>query len=239
MKFRPALSVAILPLMMLAACGGNGDDTPSDGEIDPAAQAALNDPIMVDPDLAGQNEANAALTGTGTASLPAEVTTPAAIKGAMEEAMAMVGGSVHLKPAPKAKVVAGEIPETAVLSAASRAAVLPGGTDCAAAVEYSAAWAARLPVTFPVYPRGSTQEAAGTDKGQCSLRVVNFLTPVGLDDVLSFYHSRAVNGGYKSEHLKVGNDNIISGTKGAASFVVYARRQAGGLTDVDLVTSGK
>ncbi len=239
MKFRPALSVAILPLMMLAACGGNADDAPSDGEVDPASQAALNDPIMVDPDLAGQNEANAALTGGGGASLPAELTTPAAIQAAMEEAMALVGGSVHLKPAPKAKAVAGEIPETAVLTAASRAAVLPGGADCAAAAEYSAVWAARLPVTFPVYPRGSTQEAAGTDKGQCSLRVVNFLTPVGLDDVLSFYHSRAVNAGYTSEHLKVGNDNIISGTKGAASFVVYARRQAGGLTDVDLVTSGR
>lgn len=238
MKFRPAISVAILPLMMLAACGGNADDAPSDGEVDPATQAALNDPIMVDPDLAGQNEASAALTGGG-ASLPAELTTPSAIQGAKEEAMALVGGSVYLKPAPKAKVVAGEIPETAVLTAASRAAVLPNGTDCAAAVEYSAAWAARLPVIFPVYPRGSTQEAAGTDKGQCSLRVVNFLTPVGLDDVLSFYHSRAVNGGYTSEHLKVGIDNIISGTKGASSFVVYARKQANGLTDVDLVTSGR
>jgi len=238
MNFRHSVSFAFLPLMMLAACGGNPDDAPSGGEADPATQAALNDPIMVDPDLAGQNEANAALTGGG-ASLPAELTTPAAIRGAQEEAMALVGGSVHLKPAPKSKAVAGEVPETAVLTAASRAAVLPGGTDCAAAAEYSAVWAARLPLAFPVYPRGSTQEAAGTDKGPCSLRVVNFLTPVGLDDVLSFYHSRAVNGGYSSEHLKVGNDNIISGTKGAASFVVYARKQANGLTDVDLITAGK
>lgn len=239
MKFRPALTVALIPLMMLAACGGGADEAGADGEMDPATQAALNDPIMVDPDLAGQNEANAALTGGGSASLPAEATTPAAIKGAREEAMALVGGSVNLKPAPTAKVIAGAVPANAVLTAATRAAMLPGGTDCAAAVEYSAAWAARLPATFPVYPRGSTQEAAGTDKGQCSLRVVNFLTPVALDDVLSFYHSRAVSGGYTSEHLKVENDNVISGTRGAASFVVYARKQANGLTDVDLITSGK
>ena len=239
MKFRPAVSVAILSLAMLAACSGDADDAGTNGEMDPATQAALNDPIMVDPDMAGQNEANAALTGGTDASLPAEATTPAAIKGAREEAMALVGGSINLKPAPKAKAIMGEVPDTAVLTAATRAAVLPNGTDCATAVEYSAAWAARLPVTFPVYPRGSTQEAAGTDKGECSLRVVNFLTPVSLDDVLSFYHSRAVNGGYTSEHLKVENDNVISGTKGAASFVVYARKLANGLTDVDLITSGK
>ncbi len=239
MKFRPVLSAAIIPLIMLAACSGGADDVGSDGEMDPATQAALNDPIMVDPDLAGQNEANAGLTGGTDASLPAEAITPAAIKGAREEAMALVGGSVNLKPAPKAKAITGDVPETAVLTAATRAAVLPNGTDCAAAVEYSAAWAARLPAAFPVYPRGSTQEAAGTDKGQCSLRVVNFLTPVALDDVLSFYHSRAVNDGYTSEHLKVENDNVISGTKGAASFVVYARKQANGLIDVDLITSGK
>lgn len=239
MIIRLARSAAIFPLMLLAACGSGGEEPGADGAMDPATQAALNDPIMVDPDLAGQNEANAALTATGNASLPAEMTTPAAIRGAMEEAMALVGGSVNLKPAPPAKLVSGAVPETATLTAATRAAVRPNGTDCAAGVEYSAAWAARLPVIFPVYPRGSTQEAAGTDQGACSLRVVNFLTPVGLDDVLSFYHSRAINGGYTSEHLKVGDDNIISGTKGTASFVVYARAQENGLTDVDLVTSGK
>ena len=239
MKFHPALPIAIFPLLMLVACGGDAGDTKADGEMDPATQAALNDQIMVDPDLANQNEANAGLTGGGNNALPTELTTPETIQSAKEEAMALVGGSVNLKPAPQAKTVAGKVPESSALTAASRASVSPSGTDCSSAVEYSAAWAARLPTTFPVYPRGSTQEAAGTDKGKCSLRVVNFLTPVGLDDVLAFYHSRAVSGGYSSEHLKVGRDNIISGTKGAASFVVYARKQANGLTDVDLITSGK
>lgn len=242
MNFRPARMpnpmMAIFPFVLLAGCGG-ADDTAPAAETDPATQAAMNDPIMVDPDLAGQNEANAGLTGSGNGSLPAEAMTPAAIKGAREDAMALVGGSVNMKPAPKATVIEGDVPANAVLTAASRAAVLPDGADCATAAEYSAAWAARLPVTFPVYPRGSAQEAAGTDKGQCSLRVVNFLTPVTLDEVLSFYYSRAVNEGYRAEHLKIDGDNVISGTKGAAAFVVYARKQANGLTDVDLVTSGK
>ena len=53
------------------------------------------------------------------------------------------------------------------------------------------AWAAKLPAAFPVYPRGNTQEAAGTDEGQCALRVVSFLTPVALEEVLAFYYTRA------------------------------------------------
>lgn len=238
MKFRAILAASAFPIVLLSACGG-GSEEPEKGESDPATQAALNDQIMVDPDLAGQNEGNAALTGGNDRSLPPEAMTPAVIQAAKEEAMALVGGSVNLMPAPKATVVSGEIPETAALTAAARAAVTPGGENCAQAVEYSAAWAARLPNAFPVYPRGSTQEAAGTDKGQCSLRVVNFLTPVPLDEVLSFYHSRAATNGYSSEHLKKDGDDIVSGNKGGASFVVYARRQSNGLTEVDLVTSGK
>lgn len=239
MIFRPVFAAAILPAMLLASCGDGGDDVAADTEMDPASQAALNDPIMVDPDLASQNESNSALTGTNDRSLPAELKTPAAIQSAREEAMALVGGSVNLKPAPKAKKITGNIPETAALTAAARAAVKPGGANCAEAAEYSAAWAARLPLAFPVYPRGSTQEAAGTDQGACALRVVNFLTPVPLDDVVSFYHTRARSAGYSSEHLIHGGDNIVSGTKGSASFVVYTRRQSNGLTEVDLVTSGK
>lgn len=238
MKSRASLVAALLPTILLAACGG-ADDGSGKGDADPAVQAALNDPIMVDPDLAGQNEGNAALTGGTDHSLPPELVTPAAIQSAKEEAMALVGGSVGLKAVPKAVVLAANTPEPAAHTAAARAAVSPGGENCAQAVEYSTAWAARLPTAFPVYPRGSTQEAAGTDKGECSLRVVNFLTPVALDDVLSFYFTRASANGYSAQHLKKDGDDIVSGIKGRASFVIYARRQANGLTDVDLVTSGK
>jgi len=239
MTLRISYPAIILPVMLLAACGGGADDGAGNTEVDPATQAALNDQIMVDPDLANQNEGNAGLTGGTDRSLPSAAMTPAMIQSAREEAMALVGGSVGMKPAPSAKVVTGGIPETSALTAAARAAVAPGGENCAGSVQYSAKWAARLPSAFPVYPRGSTQEAAGSDKGQCALRVVNFLTPVGLDDVLSFYHSRATTNGYSSEHLKKDGDNIVSGTKGGASFVVYARRQSNGLTEVDLITSGK
>ena len=74
---------------------------------------------------------------------------------------------------------------------AARAANAPNGRPCAGMVEYTAAWAAKLPDAFPVYPRGAVQEAAGTDAGGCALRVVNFQTPVPVSEVMDFYFTRA------------------------------------------------
>ena len=238
MRFPLAKTALILPLFALAACGSEpGEDDPMAAD-DPAAEAALNDQIMVDPDLANQNEANAALTSSTGRSLPPENATPEAIAAAREEALALVGGGSKLAAPPEARAIDGEIPEGATLTAASRAAIATDGGNCAEQVQYSTAWAAKLPDALPVYPRGSTQEAAGTDKGGCALRVVNFLTPVPLADVLAFYNTRATTAGYSAEHLMKDGDNILSGTKGRASYVIYARRLKSGATEVDLVTSG-
>ncbi|MBU0668938.1 MAG: hypothetical protein KKG32_02520, partial [Alphaproteobacteria bacterium] len=128
-------------------------------------------------------------------------------------------------------------PVTPAMQKAAQAAVAPGGTNCESRIEYTTAWAAKLPGTFPVYPRGNTQEAAGTDEGGCALRVVSFLTPVPLNDVLAFYHTRALANGYSAEHVKAGGDNILSGISGENAFVIYGRRLPSGVTEIDLVTS--
>lgn len=237
MSPRLTTSLILIPALALAACGDSPEGD-SQGDVDPATEQALNDQIMVDPDLANQNEGNAALTANGDQSIPPENRTPEAIQAAQEAAAALVGGASEMKPLPEATAMDGAIPENAALTAAARAAVSPGGENCADQVKYSARWAAELPAAFPVYPRGATKEAAGTDMGECALRVVSYLTPVPMEDVLGFYHTRALSGGYTSEHVTSDGDNIVSGTKGGASFVVYARRLSNGLTVVDLVTSG-
>lgn len=244
MRFVPRLSSpqalsAIVSLAMLGACGGQQATPAQNAEADPASDAALNDQIMVDPDLANQNEGSGALTGAGERSIPAADRSPQAIAAAKREAAALVGGEAALRPVAAARELAGEIPDSATLSAASRAALSPGGANCGDGVQYSAAWAARLPEALQVYPRAATQEAAGNDAGGCSLRVINFITPVPLGDVLAFYNARAKTAGYSAEHLRKDGDNILSGTKGSAAYVVYGRTMANGLTEIDLVTSGR
>lgn len=231
------LSAAAIPLFALAACGDTAQDSEG-GPSDPTSEQALNDQIMVDPDLANQNEGNAALTGGTDQTIPPENMTPEAIQKAKDAAFALMGGSDGFRELPAPKQFGSAIPESSMLSIATKAAAKLNSGNCTEIAEYSAAWAAKLPTIFPVYPGGTTKDAAGTDSGGCALRAVTYLTAVPLEDVLAFYYSRATTGGYSVEHAVAEGDNIISGTKGNASVVVYGRRMSTGLTEVDLITSG-
>lgn len=238
-RFRPCL-VALAPLVLLAACGSDDEevDASAAGD-DPALTGALADQIMVDPDLAGQNEAaaGAALSATDGA-LPAENNSPAEVAAATREALKLVGGPGNLKQAPTAREVAGKLPEGAALTAAARAAASSkSGAQCADKVKYTMAWAAKLPEAFPVYPRGNVQEAAGTDDAGCALRVVNFTTPVKLGAVMAFYYTRGTTAGFEVDRFIQDGEDMLGGTKGSASYMVYARRTPSGRTEVDLVTS--
>jgi hypothetical protein len=231
------LATLALPLALLAACSDEPEEAEATGDLDPASEQALNDDLMTDPDLAGSSEGNAALSGSGDRSLPNINRTPEAIAAARTRAAELVGGADALRAVPAPRDLGAAQPVTPAMQKAAQAAVSPGGTNCESRVEYTTAWAAKLPGTFPVYPRGNTQEAAGTDEGGCALRVVSFLTPVPLNDVLAFYHTRALANGYSAEHVKAGGDNILSGTSGENAFVVYGRRLPSGVTEIDLVTS--
>jgi hypothetical protein len=101
-----------------------------------------------------------------------------------------------------------------------------------------AEWAALLPQPFPVYPRGAVQEAAGTDAAGCALRVVSFVTPVPLGEVMDFYFTRARTAGFSAQRLLNEGDDVLAGVNGTASCVAFARRLPSGNTEVDLVTSG-
>ncbi len=236
-----SITLAAGGALSLAGCnwfGGGGDEPVR--EADPATTEALGDQIMYDPDLASQNRADsAAFVPSGDGSIPTVDNGPEAIAAARADALRWVGGPGKLHKAPEPQQVAGALPDDAALTAAARAAAAPGGNgDCAKRVEYTMRWAARLPAPFPVYPRGAVQEAAGSDASGCSLRVVNFVTPVPLGEVMDFYYSRARAAGFSAERVLQDGDDVLAGVNGAASYVVYARRQPSGNTEVDLVTNG-
>lgn len=235
------LVLALAPAVLLAGCGGKDKEADaSPAGDDPALTGALADQIMVDPDLAGQNAAAAGAAMSATdAALPADNNSPEEIAAAHSEALRLVGGAGKLKQAPAARKVAGKLPESAAFTAAARAAASPGsGAQCAGKASYTMAWAAKLPAAFPVYPRGNVQEAAGTDEGGCALRVVNFTTPVGLEEVMAFYYTRGIAAGFTVDRYRQDGEDMLGGTKGAASYMIYARSLPSGRTEVDLVTSG-
>lgn len=227
-------------LMLLAGCGGSGDKAEKPVERDPAVTGALGDQIMVDPELAGQNEADAGLSGQGATAveIPAEQRSPEAIAAARREAEKLAGGAIEHAPAASPDG-AGKLASAAATAAQVAAKGASGaGADCAGKVEYSARWATALPAPLAVYPRGAVQEAAGTDSDGCRLRVVTFHTPVPASDVIDFYYTRLRKAGFTAGHTSEGGDAVLGGGKSGQSYVIYARKLDNGLSEVDVVSGG-
>ncbi len=223
-------------LMLVSGCGDSAEKAAPAPESDPAVSGALADQIMVDPDLTAQDEGDAGLSGLGGAAveLPPEQRTPEAIAAARDAALKLVGGTLQSAPA----AVAGGADVLARQAATAAQIAAKAGVDCAGKVEYAMRWAAALPEPLSVYPRGAVQEAAGTDGEGCRLRVVTFVTPVTTSDVLDFYYTRTRKAGFGVQHRSEGSDSVLGGNKAGSSFVIYARKRADGLTEVDLVSGG-
>ena len=233
----PAVALALAAPLGLGGC----DRAPPerrDVAPDPVVAAARGEELMVDPDLSRQNPAADALGGGGPASAPLPPLDRSAetIAAARAEAATLAGGVIgHAPPpGPDPAAPAGLSPERTAI-----AALAQGGParSCVRRLDYSAIWAARLPQALPVYPRGHVQEAAGADGEGCRLRVITYLTPVPLDEVIDFYWTRARRAGLAPIHRLAGTDHVLSGGGGAATYAVYGRERDG-LTEIDLVTSG-
>lgn len=222
-------------LALLAACSEQATTALAPEARDPAVLGAINDPLMVDPDLASQNRPSAALQGGGPASatIPLIKRSAEEIAAAKAEAQKLLGQEVPLAPTPASGDDAASSPETLGLAAA---ALSSEGKRCAAKLGYTAAWTTKLPAVLPIYPRGHVQEAAGNDLDRCKLRAVNFLTPVPVEAVAAFYHAwLAKSGGSPALRLD-GADTVLTASKGGARFMIYIRKTPDGLTEVDLVS---
>lgn len=229
------ITLALLcALLALGGCSGDRAGDRRASADDPALSDALADPIMVDPELAEPNQAGAGLAAHApSGALPPLPLTPEAAAAARAEALALVGGALAKAPAPQIQAA------VAAAVAPRQLAELRGiGAACARRLDYSAAWAAKLPATLPVYPQGAVQEAAGVDGEGCSLRAVRFLTPVPPRDAIDFYYARARAAGFGTRYRMEGKDHALDGRKGPAAYVVLARALDGGATEVELLIDG-
>lgn len=230
------LLAGLASAVLLAGCN-QANKKASDAEQDPALTGALNDQIMVDPQLSGQNGA-AVAAGGGAVELPPEQRSAAAIAAAMQEAARLVGGTIENAPQAGAGNAASLI-EGAATAAQVAEASRSASTDCASKVQYSANWATKLPKPLTVYPRGAVQEAAGVNSGGCALNVVTFVTPVEAREVLAFYYTGVRKAGYDAQYRMDGSDHVLGGKSGNKAYVVYARSLDNGLTEVDLIATGQ
>ena len=212
---RPKILPVLLLAFALAACDRASEeaelaslDNRIAKDADPALTSALEDQIMVDPTLSQQSNRN----NVRPPQMPAQAQVPA---GAGGSGAARAGRDIAQAGGAKA-----------------------GGEDCMAKFEYGPGWAGRMPPQFPVYPGARIIEAAGSNEGECSLRVVTFRTAASLDRILDWYHTRAVRAGFSSEHQLRDADHVLAGTNetsGGAFYVIVTPLGSG--SEVALVAN--
>lgn len=179
----------IAAALMVAACQRQPseeqvatlDNQITGNQADPALTSALEDPILTDPALSQQSNRNA----------------------------------VRAPDAPvQAQYPPGARRERARTAAARREVegIAHGeGSGCGAKFDYNKGWARRLPAAFPVFPGARITEAAGSDAGDCRMRVVTFTSDAPPQRVLGWYRQRAATAGYSVEQQRRERDLVLGG----------------------------
>ena len=243
------MTIATCLSLALIACGsnddaaqGNADDAALlDNANDPAMTGALEDQILVDPDLIDQSNQNAVLGSGDNGALPAATVPSDSAAIGLAAAKNEFGGKAMLS-APNPKAVSAEectdCSQGATLGAKAEMQQRGKGT-CDAKLSYAMDWAQRMPPEFRVYPRANVKEAAGIDGGLCDIRVVNFTTPVALKSVADYYYTKARRGGYSAEYQLRDGEHVMGGTNDAdnSAYVIFMRTMSNGGTEVDIVAN--
>ncbi len=240
----PILAVIFAATILLAGCGSSpdnkGDLDTLDRELaqtsatspaaDPALRSALQDQIMVDPELTQQ-------ANTDTIRPPSQPVT-----GGVPPEAPGAGATEHdaVRSAPAAT---GACPQCVAarqsLTLGALAQRQGGRTgQCAANVSYSATWANRLPKSVPLYPGARVAEAAGAGGAGCALRVVSFSTGAPMQRLLDWYYTKTSGAGFSAQHSAEGDQHVLAGTKAGAAFLIMLKSRGDGGTDVDLMADG-
>jgi hypothetical protein len=254
MRAFPRLTLPLLLGLALAlpltACSSQSSDEAAVADLDsklvgkgtdPAMNAALNDRILVDPDLTDTANVNT----VKEAAQPLSGAIPADSGDDGDASMEALDGAKMMR-APKPVIVSaqdctncGEKRAVTLGALAADQGVTRGKGTCEAKLQYGAGWAARMPPEFPVYPRGRVKEAGGVDGGICDIRVASFTTSAAMLDVIDYYYTRAKRSGYDAEHQVRAGEHVLGGTRdndGGAYFITFNRAPGGG-TAVDIVAN--
>ncbi|WP_417591122.1 hypothetical protein [Parasphingorhabdus sp.] len=244
------LSAAAFALpLTLVACGSNEASEEELAKLDdnltsdPAMNDALEDAILVDPDLTDQANRNAIRGANG----PADGSVPpgAAYAGDKAAQAAALGGKMLSAPKPRQMTSDDECSSCAgsegmTLGAkAEQQSARRGKGTCDQKLSYDMGWANRMPPEFPVYPKANVQEAAGVEGGLCDIRVVSFTTSSPMKSVVDYYYTQAKRGGFDAEYLLRGSEHVLGGTRSEddSAYVITLNKRSGGGTVVDIVAS--
>jgi hypothetical protein len=234
-KSAGAMSIALL---LLSGCGREHRQTADKPDMDPGLTGSLQGPVMTDPDLDHLNTARNALTGGGAPviELPPIESGTEAIAAAKSDAAKIVKKAIAALASPQALSDSGL--SDAITPAQLARSVKGPGKNCADRIEYGLAWSLRLPDVLAIYPRGHLQEAAGTDRDGCRLRVVSFASPVDAADILAFYAARLKSNSLSVRYAQSPTVQVLDGSNAGLAYFIRARKISQGISGVDIVVNG-
>lgn len=219
----------------LAACSEEGVE--AEREIlgdDPLLARALNDPLMVDPDLASGNEANAIIAFRDGHPLPPIAASDEAASLAREVARLELLENGQIPTMPSASGNPGPASLADLTTAGEMVEAVGARTDCIANLDGSLIWSTRMPPTSSIMPHGMVQQAAGVDEGTCVIRIVRYLTPVSEQDALEYHFAKADRERFQIERYAE-PEAQIRGERRNQTLAIHVRPGPSGMTAVDIV----
>lgn len=226
---------ALIALGGVAACSDTSDEAIPPELRDPLIEQALGDHLMVDPNLASQNEANAALTVGYDSSIPPLISGPEQRDAALSAARTKLADSGKIAELPDPQEDNEWANLAGALSAAERASRIEFARECADRVSYSSRWAAELPDFAEPAPFGAVQEAAGNPSDKCNIRIVTYLTSLPVEEAIHFHYNLALRAEMTPAYI-VAEESAILAVTPKASLAVHARKRDTHQTVVDIIT---
>jgi hypothetical protein len=100
-------------------------------------------------------------------------------------------------------------------------------------------WATRLPAGIELYPGAKVIEAAGSDQGDCHIRIVSYVSDAAPQAVVDWYQAAASKGGYAPQHWRRGAEQFVAGTRlpEGDAFHVTVSADADAGSSVDLIVN--
>ncbi len=226
---------AITVASVTAGCSEQPDPIFAPAGTDPVVARALNDPLMVDPDLAYRNEANAALTIGFDHALPPLEATELSARLAREEARMILREVGLVKDLPDLSGGAtgpslGAVRGNAVAMAESYSIAARCVDQLAAGYE----WAARMPEIVELMPHGQVYQAAGVSSDGCQVRLVRYFSPAAAEDVLEWHYNLADRANLNIE-LEAQPEPVMRAEKRGTNAMVHTSQGPNGLTAVDVI----
>jgi hypothetical protein len=223
-------------MISLMGCVEDGfaDEGFEPNEIDPYIARALNDPLMVDMDLAHRDHTNAAIAIGHDHALPSFKGSAQAANRARETARLELLEEGAIANLPLAQNDAGPAILAQRYDLVSVLDALGAPSACRGPMDTNLVHAATLPEAAQLMPHGMVRVAASLERSDCMMKVARYTTPVAIEDALQYHYTKMTRDGLEPLYFTQPEASLIAQSP-TTRVHIHARETYGDLVAVDVI----